>query len=73
MKKSYSIDRIEESFAVCIDEMNKKEEFHLERLPANVGEGDILIFDGENFIVDPDQTQKIKRDVRGLIDKLKSR
>lgn len=54
----YSVDRIEEDFAVCEDENGVFENLELSVLPENIKEGDILLQAGNGFSVLADETEE---------------
>ena len=54
----YSVDRIEEGFAVCEDENGVFVNFELALLPYGIREGDILLQDENGFAVLKDETQE---------------
>jgi len=66
----YTIDRIESDKAVAFDENDAEIIISLEVLPDNVKEGDILKFDGEEYIIDVEQTAKVEADIKARFEKL---
>ncbi len=69
--KIYSVDRIENGFAVCEDRDTKKiENIPVTEFDFSVKVGDILRFDGEKYVVDKDETRKIKKELFDLQNSL---
>ncbi len=68
--KRFSIDRFEGNIAVLIDENENKICISRDDLPSSVKEGDILIYDGEKYSIDFDDTDARKSEVKRLIDEL---
>ncbi|MBR3835862.1 MAG: DUF3006 domain-containing protein [Clostridia bacterium] len=54
----YSVDRIEEAFAVCEDENGAFENIGLAALPENVREGDILLKTDDGYTILADETEE---------------
>ncbi len=73
----YTVDRIEESFAVCEDENGKLTDIELAILPEGVREGDIIrITDGEAVILEEeteDRRKKLAEKRRAIFEKKKKR
>ena len=67
----YIIDRFEDKFAVCEDEVGDMHNLLKEKLPANVKEGDILVEDenGELY-VNEEETQKRKKYIDDFFNSL---
>lgn len=65
----YSVDRLEENIAVLIEENGTVKDVPKSQLPQ-VREGDILLFDGESYLLDSDETEKKRQESRRLIDAL---
>ena len=59
----YIIDRFEEDLAVCEDENKKTINVSRKRLPMSSKEGDVLEYDGERYIINYNETLKIKLDI----------
>ncbi|MDR1253882.1 MAG: DUF3006 domain-containing protein [Oscillospiraceae bacterium] len=71
MKKYFSVDRILESGAVCIDEKGKVHIIEKKRLPPNVVEGTILsLEEGGRFLIDVARTQEERKRIRKLENSL---
>jgi len=70
--KFYTIDRIEEDFAVMFDDDDNKTDMHISKLPENVKEGDILRFDEENqtYMIDNEKTAQTKASIEERFRKL---
>ena len=63
-----TVDRLENGIAVLEGKENLKE-IPLTAMPQNVGEGDIVVWDGKKFVVDEEETINKKRE---LFNKQKS-
>lgn len=65
-----SVDRIEDNYAVCVD--NAGEIFHVELflVDSKVKEGDILIFDNGRYKIDEQKTKSEREEIEALQDKL---
>ena len=67
--KFFTLDRFENNLAVLLDENGVSHIEPLERIfPAR--EGDVLVFDGENYLIDIKQTEERKKEAKSLIDAL---
>ena len=66
------IDRFEGDLAVCYDDNLKKSDIKISELPNGVKEGDVLSFDGKDFYLDEEETQKRRNEVFALFKKLTS-
>lgn len=53
----YSVDRIEEGFAVCEDENGKMLNINTDNLPEGVKEGDIISVDDGEAVILTEETQ----------------
>lgn len=62
----YSVDRIEEGFAVCEAENGTFENIVLEKLPEGVREGDILLLTEDGFSVLTNETEERRKRIAGL-------
>lgn len=62
----YSVDRIEENIAVCIDENGNR----IELKNDGFHEGDILEKIGERFVVNKEKTDKKREEIFKLQEKL---
>lgn len=56
----YIIDRFEENFAVLEDENFRHIDIHRSKLPEDAAEGDVLCFNGGNYMIDRIRTQSRK-------------
>ena len=56
----YVLERIEDQFAVLISDDRQTFNVELSRLPQGAKIGDVFVFDGENYILDDEETQKRK-------------
>lgn len=68
--KYFSIDRIVDSVAVLIDDNGETQCISLEQLPSEVKAGDILLFDGSEYVFDFSKTEEKRKEVKTLIDQL---
>ncbi len=68
--KRFNIDRFEDRTAVLVDEEKRTFLVSCECLPKGSAEGDVLLFDGKNYISDPIATAEKKAEVKSLIDEL---
>lgn len=66
-----SVDRIEGTVAVLVDEDGVARSVALEQLPSAIAEGDMVRFDGEYYIADPAETQRRREYVLHLQEKLR--
>lgn len=62
----YSVDRIEDGFAVCEDENGTFTNFELAILPENIKEGDILLQSENGFSVLTDETEERRQKIAKL-------
>ena len=69
-KLNLVVDRIEEKLAVLIDKSGEEIIFPEKYLPPETQEGDILRFE---ISADKGLTQKKKKEIRRLIDKLRKK
>lgn len=65
----YSVDRLEENIVVLVEENGTLKDVSKYELPQ-VREGDILLFDGETYLLDLDETEKKRQESQSLIDAL---
>ncbi len=68
--KEIIIDRIESSFAVCEDSSGAFADIKLNDLPVGVRSGDILVYDGEAYIIDREKTLSRKRKIKAMQQRL---
>ncbi len=69
--KIYSVDRLENGFAVCEDRDTKKtENIPTKEFDFTVKAGDILRFDGVKYTLDNEETHKIKKELFDLQNSL---
>lgn len=57
----YSVDRIEEGFAVCEDENGKTVNIETDKLPEGVKEGDIISIDNGETIILAEETEERRK------------
>ena len=70
MIKKFSVDRIENQFAVCIDDNGNVLNIALKDLSSDVKEGDVLVLKNDVFCVDRKETDRRREEVRSLLDEL---
>ncbi|HDR7621848.1 DUF3006 domain-containing protein [Bacillus mycoides] len=63
------IDRFEGELAV-IEINNSTIDVPKSKLPSTAKEGDVLIIEGDKYTIDKDETDKKRREVQDLMDKL---
>ncbi|MBQ8967563.1 DUF3006 domain-containing protein [Ruminococcus sp.] len=68
--KEIIIDRIESSIAVCEDSSGAFTDIKLDDLPCGVKTGDILVFDGEAYVIDRERTLSRKKKIMSMQQKL---
>lgn len=66
----YVVDRIEGNIAVLYDENKEKSDILLKELNQNVKEGDWLIFDNDEYQIDEEMTNKMRKRNSDLLKKL---
>lgn len=64
------VDRIENGIAVCETEGQEMVSLPLEQCSGPVNEGDVLVESGGVYRADPEQTEKLREEVRHLSKKL---
>lgn len=70
----YAVDRIENSIAILENVANgEKKEVPLEELPDNIKEGNILIFDNENFVKDEQEEIKRRENIKNRFNRLRKK
>ncbi len=57
----YSVDRIEEGFAVCEDENGKTVNIEKEKLPESVKEGDLISVDNGEAVILTGETEERRK------------
>lgn len=57
----YSVDRIEEGFAVCEDENGKTVNVETGKLPEGVKEGDLVSIDGVETVILAEETEERRK------------
>ena len=67
MQEEYIVDRIEGEIAVVEGKDLKMENILLKNIKGDPKEGDVLITDGLNFIVDREATNKRKEKINQMI------
>lgn len=68
---TFSIDRFEGNFAVC-ENLNTGEFVNIpkEELPGNCEEGSILKYENNKFILDVEETNAKREEIKNLVDNL---
>jgi hypothetical protein len=64
------IDRFEGHFAVCEDDDKNMHNIERSKLPLNAKEGDVLIVEGSNYVIDRRETEKRKLRIKKMMDSL---
>lgn len=70
MIKKFCVDRVEEQFAVCIDDSGDILNIPCENVPSDIKEGDILVFKDGAYHIDTEETVHRREEVRNLLDEL---
>lgn len=67
----YSIDRFEESFAVC-ENLFTGEFINIKKdlLPSDAKEGSILKFENNKYVIDYEKTAKKQEEIKNMVDSL---
>ena len=60
----YSIDRIEEGFAVCEDENGKMTNIEISALPEDAREGDIISIENGEALILKDETEERRKRIQ---------
>lgn len=68
--RCYSVDRIEKGFAVLIDDDDNIKDVEISEFSFPIKEGMIINFDGENYFSDDQETEKRKKEIINLQNKL---
>lgn len=63
----FIIDRFEGSFAVCEDEDGRMKNIERNLISGNPKEGDIIEKQGEIYNINPEETEKRKKEVEELM------
>ena len=70
----FTVDRFENDFAIL---ENRKTgsliNVSINKLPSNINEGDILSFKNGNFVLDKDETIKLRNNIKSRFNKLKKK
>lgn len=66
----WSIDRIEENFAICEGENRQRLEIPRDRLPEGSKEGDVLRLTGGEYQIDRAETNRRREENRRLLESL---
>ena len=73
----YSVDRIEEGFAVCEDENGKTVNIETDKLPEGVKEGDLISVDNGEAVILAEETEarrkKLAEKRRALFERKRRR
>lgn len=64
------IDRFEGIYAICEKPDRVMINIELRKLPSNVKEGDILVVDGDNIVVDVELTSERKKEIDKFMNQL---
>ncbi|OFI07777.1 hypothetical protein CLOACE_01250 [Clostridium acetireducens DSM 10703] len=64
------IDRFEGDYAVIETNYKQMVNIEISKLPADIKEGDVIVYNGENFVLDKEETKKLKEEIEKLCDDL---
>ncbi|MGE8206022.1 DUF3006 domain-containing protein [Heyndrickxia sp. NPDC080065] len=64
----YVIDQLEDRFAVCEDESGNTVDIERSKIPKSVTVGDVLILKNGKYVVDKNQTEKLRKEIEDLMD-----
>ena len=64
MQMVYIIDRFEGEYAICEDEDRNMVSVKRHDLPDDAREGDVIVYDGENFTIDRDEASRRKERIK---------
>lgn len=65
-----TIDRFEGDYAVCEKENKKMIHIQKSKIPIEAKEGDVLLINGEDIIIDQEETMKRKKEIEELVNDL---
>ena len=65
-RHTYIIDRFEGKYAVCERDDLKYVNILLKKLPKEIKEGDVMRFDGKNYIIDTNKTKDRQKEIEEL-------
>ncbi len=69
----YIIDHFEDEYAILENTKTKKiEQIKKSCLPSPIKEGTIITWDGENYIIDEEETDKKRQEILNKFQKLKN-
>lgn len=66
----FIIDRFEGDLAVCEKEDKKIINIEKSKLPSNVKEGDVIVYENGKYSIDLKETNERKRKIKKLMDSL---
>ncbi len=66
----YSVDRLEGSWAVLINDHDQISKVAIEKLPGDIAEGDVLVYNGNDYEIDKQETASRRAAVTALLDSL---
>lgn len=64
------VDRFEGNIAVVEIDGKDMKDFPKKALPKGVKVGDMLIFDGDNIMISKEGTEKLRKEIKDLMDEL---
>ena len=65
-----SVDRIENNYAVCVNDDGEYLDIELSLINGEIKEGDILTFDNGKYIIDKEKTKSEREKIQALQDDL---
>lgn len=66
----YIIDHFEENFAVCENESGELVDIERSKLPEDAQEGDVLLFENNQYTINKSETDKLRKEIEDLMDEL---
>lgn len=66
----YIIDHFEETFADCEDESGNLVDMKKSEIPKTAQEGDVLIYKNGKYIVDQNETEKLRKELEDLMNEV---
>lgn len=68
--EKYTVDRIEDGFAVCENEECKTQNIPLTDLPPGLREGDVILLNQGKYEISKEETQKLRKEIFDLQNSL---
>lgn len=66
----YIIDHFEEKLAVCEDGSGNLVDIERDKIPKKAQEGDVIILKNGKFVVDKNQTDKLRKEIEDLMNEV---